>query len=405
VKEGKLEKLSAVGAAATKEAERLRAERNALMKELDDSKKKNDDVHRRLMEVDKVLAQANQPSEIDKKPVRQRPSYFGGGSKKKSDVKGNENDVNLAAKARQILAASRLSNGRFVSGGGAGGTRNDSDGSMNSFDTSGDNRDPSPHMLPQPATHDVNYSNQTSPASSKNGTRLENADLDVTLQEAIDTINSRESAASVLNGFKRLINLSLNSQEHAIQFSDMGGIVGVAALLEEYERNSAIQEKALKLLVNLSFVSEEASREMVKQGIVKRVVVSLQTHPKIIGVQVKGLWSLKNLAHHYEGALEVKECGGIELATKSIKNMITDGPIVDQGLGILQNIAHHVGPQPINLAWNASGISFAELKRIHASRTHTVPHPFSLSLLHISFWKKEIVPLHNNLIFFSTCFF
>jgi hypothetical protein len=44
VKEGKVERLKNASLAAAKESERLRGERNALMKELDDSKKKNDDV-------------------------------------------------------------------------------------------------------------------------------------------------------------------------------------------------------------------------------------------------------------------------------------------------------------------------------------------------------------------------
>jgi hypothetical protein len=54
-----------------------------------------------------------------------------------------------------------------------------------------------------------------------------NADHDITLKEAVQTLQSVPSASepAVLNALKRLINLSLNSEEHALELSRMGGIV------------------------------------------------------------------------------------------------------------------------------------------------------------------------------------
>ena len=51
-------------------------------------------------------------------------------------------------------------------------------------------------------------------------------------QEAVDAINERGSEAKVLNGLKRLINLSLNSHDHALEFAQMGGIASVNTLLQ-----------------------------------------------------------------------------------------------------------------------------------------------------------------------------
>jgi hypothetical protein len=348
VRSSKLDNMTEATASITKDYDRLRSEKKALMKELDEAKKINADLNRRLTEVDRILqsAQRQDSNGNGKSKGGKRTSIFS--SKSSSNQQQDSSHEDIAASARAVLATSKYqprTDGsderlRRIHGDGSG-------DSLNSIDTASD------HYSPPRASVPV----------------LSNSD--VSLQEAIDLMNSREYA-SVLNGLKKLINLSLNSKEHAIQFSEMGGIGGVASILKEYEKQGTIQEKALKLLVNLSFVSEEASREMVKQDIVSCVIQSLNTHPDVIGVQVKGLWSLKNLAHHLEGAKEVHKCGGVDVATRCIKTMIRDGPIVDQGLGILQNIAHHIGSETINLAWNASGISFAELKRIHAARTHTV---------------------------------
>jgi len=55
---------------------------------------------------------------------------------------------------------------------------------------------------------------------------------DQTLQEAVDALNSRSTDAKVLVGLKRLINLSLNSHDHAVQFVQMGGVAGVNSVLK-----------------------------------------------------------------------------------------------------------------------------------------------------------------------------
>ena len=58
------------------------------------------------------------------------------------------------------------------------------------------------------------------------------SDHDQTLQEAVTALNSRSTEAKVLVGLKRLINLSLNSHDHAVQFVQMGGVAGVNSVLQ-----------------------------------------------------------------------------------------------------------------------------------------------------------------------------
>ena len=43
----------------------------------------------------------------------------------------------------------------------------------------------------------------------------------------------------VLTALKRLINLSLNSHDHALEFSMRGGIGGLHAVLQEFEVRAA----------------------------------------------------------------------------------------------------------------------------------------------------------------------
>jgi len=204
------------------------------------------------------------------------------------------------------------------------------------------------------------------------GSPQSEAAFDRALADAIDALNGRESEAAVLGALKRLINLSLNSAAHAVQFNDQRGVAALAVILKEYAGSEAITEKGLKLLVNLSWASEEAGAAMVAEGAVERVLACLDAFPTSPGVQEKGLWVLKNLAHGDAGARAVLVAGGASRAASAVAGHAAAAKVVDQGLGVLQNLAHHHGAGSVQAAWEGSKLTFAKLRLGHYQRPATL---------------------------------